>query len=147
MAEGSQTEEDCTNGGAAEETTASGEIDWNDEGLWLSAMAEAGISWSGTMGEFCRSGSVVEGVRAEWENGTKELRSRITDLMGDSDVRNPTVRLELAFRDVYDTVSWNARAVRFAAFVSDTIDNQDGGGGERLIAVEEQRGVKDPGEK
>ena len=48
MSEGSQTEEDCTNRGAAEETTASDEIDWNDEGLWLSAMAEAGISWSGT---------------------------------------------------------------------------------------------------
>ena len=32
------------------------------------------------------------------------------------------------------------RAVRFAAFVSDTIDNQDdgGGGGERLIAVGEE---------
>ena len=79
MAEGSQTEEDCTNGGAAEETAASGEIDWNDEGLWLSALAEAGISWSGTMGEFCQSESMAEGVRAEGENGTKELRNKITD--------------------------------------------------------------------
>ena len=90
------------------------------------------------MGEFCRPGSMAEGVRAEWENGTKELRNRITDLLGDSDVRNPTVRLSSAFRDVYDIVSWNMKAVRFAAFVSDTIDNQDGGGDERLIAVEEE---------
>ena len=138
MAEGSQTEEDCTNGGAAEETAASGEIDWNDEGLWLSALAEAGISWSGTMGEFCDSEVMSEGTRTEWENGTRELRSRIGSLMEDSGVRNPAVRLASAFRDVYDTISWNARAVRFAAFVSDAIGGQDDGGGERLTAVGEE---------
>ena len=138
MAEGSQTEEDCTNGGAAEETAASGEIDWNDEGLWLSALAEAGISWSGTMGEFCDSEVMSEGTRTEWENGTRELRSRIGSLMEDSGVRNPAVCLASAFRDVYDTISWNARAVRFAAFVSDAIGGQDDGGGERLTAVGEE---------
>ena len=140
MAEGSQTEEDCRNGGAAAEAAASGEIDWNAEEVWLSALAEAGISWSGTMQEFIQSDSMAEGARAEWENGTKELGSRIIDLMGGSDVRNPAVRLASAFRDSYDTVSWNARAVRFAAFVSDAIGDQDdgGGGGERLTAVGEE---------
>ena len=85
---------------------------------------------------------MAKGVRAEWENGTKELRSRITDLVGDSDVRNPKMRLVSAFRDVYDTytVSWNARAITFAALVSVTTDNQDGGGGERLIQVEKEIG-------
>ena len=77
---------------------------------------------------------MAEGARAEWENGTKELRSRIIDLMGGSDVRNPAVRLASAFRDSYDIVSWNARAVRFAAFVSDAISDQD----ERLTAVGEE---------
>ena len=143
MAEGSEpdgSEEDCRNGGAAEETAANGEIDWEDEELWLGALAEAGISWSGTMQEFIQSDSMAEGARAEWENGTKELGSRIIDLMGGSDVRNPAVRLASAFRDSYDTVSWNARAVRFAAFVSDAIGDQDdgGGGGERLTAVGEE---------
>jgi hypothetical protein len=132
--------DDCRNGGAAEETAAIEEIDWEDEELWLGALAEAGISWNGTMQEFIQSESMAEGARAEWENGTKELRSRIIDLMGGSDVRNPAVRLASAFRDSYDTVSWNARAVRFAAFVSDAISDQDGGGGgdERLTAVGEE---------
>ena len=130
--------DDCRNGGAAEETAAIEEIDWEDEGLWLSALAEAGISWSGTMGEFCDSEVMVEGTRTEWENGTRELRSRIGSLMEDSGVRNPAVRLASAFRDVYDTISWNARAVRFAAFVSDAIGGQDDGGGERLTAVGEE---------
>ena len=138
MAEGSQTEEDCRNGGAAAEAAASGEIDWNAEEVWLSALAEAGISWSGTMGEFCDSEVMSEGTRTEWENGTRELRSRIGSLMEDSGVRNPAVRLASAFRDVYDTISWNARAVRFAAFVSDAIGGQDDGGGERLTAVGEE---------
>ena len=92
------------------------------------------------MQEFIQSDSMAEGARAEWENGTKELGSRIIDLMGGSDVRNPAVRLASAFRDSSDIVSWNARAVRFAAFVSDAISDQDGGGGgdERLTAVGEE---------
>lgn len=138
MAEGSESEEDCRNGGAAAEAAAGGEIDWHGEEVWLSALAEAGISWSGTMGEFCDSEVMVEGTRTEWENGTKELRSRIGSLMEDSGVRNPAVRLASAFRDVYDTISWNARADRFAAFVSDAIGGQDDGGGERLTAVGEE---------
>ena len=90
------------------------------------------------MGEFCDSEVMSEGTRTEWENGTRELRSRIGSLMEDSGVRNPAVRLASAFRDVYDTISWNARAVRFAAFVSDAIGGQDDGGGERLTAVGEE---------
>ena len=69
MTEGSESEEDCRNGGAAEETAAIGQIGWEDEELWLGALAEAGISWSGTMREFCESEMMGESARGQWELG------------------------------------------------------------------------------
>jgi hypothetical protein len=143
MAEGSEpdgSEEDCRNGGAAEETAAIGEIDWEDEELWLGALAEAGISWSGTMREFCESETMSESARGQWEDGMDRLRSRMLDTMADSEVRDPVVRIAGAFREAFETVNWKAREHRFAAFISETMENAGGdqGSTERLAAVEEE---------
>jgi hypothetical protein len=143
MAEGSEpdgSEEDCRNGGAAEETAAIGEIDWEDEELWLGALAEAGISWSGTMREFCESETMSESARGQWEDGMDRLRSRMLDTMADSEVRDPVVRIAGAFREAFETVNWKAREHRFAAFINETMENVEGdqGSTERLAAVEEE---------
>ena len=114
------------NGGAAEGTAAIGEIDWNDEGLWLNALAEAGISWSGSMGEFCESEVMGESARGQWEDGMDRLRSRMLDIMSDNEIRDPVIRIAAAFRDAFETVNWKAREHRFAAFISETMEN--GGG-------------------
>ena len=120
MAEGSEpdgSEEDCRNGGAVEETAA----DWNDEGLWLSALTEAGISWSGTLREFCASEVMGESARGQWEEGTEGLRCRMREMMNDCEVKDPVVRAA-AFRDAFETVNWKAREHRFALFVSETME-------------------------
>ena len=132
--------DDCRNGRAAEETAAIGEIDWEDEELWLGALAEAGISWSGTMREFCESETMGESARGQWEDGMDRLRSRMLDTMADSEVRDPVVRIAGAFREAFETMSWKAREHRFAAFISETMENAGGdqGSTERLAAVEEE---------
>ena len=140
MAEGSEPEEDCRNGGAAEETAAIGQIDWEDEELWLGALAEAGINWSGTMREFCESEVMGESARGQWEDGMVRLRSRMLDIMADSETRDPVVRIAAAFRDAFEAVNWEAREQRFAAFISETMENAgaDHSSNERLFTVEEE---------
>jgi len=140
VAEGSESEEDCRNGGAAEETAAIGQIDWEDEELWLGALAEAGINWSGTMREFCESEVMGESARGQWEDGMVRLRSRMLDIMADSVTRDPVVRIAAAFRDAFEAVNWEAREQRFAAFISETMENAgaDHSSNERLFTVEEE---------
>ena len=140
VAEGSESEEDCRNGGAAEETAAIGQIDWEDEELWLGALAEAGINWSGTMREFCDSEMMGESARGQWEDGMVRLRSRMLDIMADSETRDPVVRIAAAFRDAFEAVNWEAREQRFAAFTSETMENAgaDHSSNERLFTVEEE---------
>ena len=140
VAEGSESEEDCRNGGAAEETAAIGQIDWEDEELWLGALAEAGINWSGTMREFCESEVMGESARGQWEDGMVRLRSRMLDIMADSETRDPVVRIAAAFRDAFEAVNWEAREQRFAAFISETMENAgaDHSSNERLFTVEEE---------
>ena len=134
MAEGSEpdgSEEDCRNGGAAEEAAA----DWNNEGLWLNAyaLAEAGISWSGTLDEFCESEVMGESARGQWEEGIEGLRCRMRGMMDDCEVKDPMVRAAAAFRDAFETVNWKAREHRFAAFISETMEDHDDS--ERLETV------------
>ena len=143
MAEGSEpdgSEEDCMNGGAAEETAAIGEIDWDDEGLWLSALAEAGISWSGTMEEFCET--EIEGARIEWEKGIDGLHSRMREMMSNSEVKDPVIRAASAFRDAFEEMSWRGKESRFAAFISEAMEGIGGvrecSSGEELAQVDEE---------
>jgi len=143
MSRGSEpdgSEEDCMNGGAAEGTAAIGEIDWNDEGLWLNALAEAGISWSGSMEEFCEA--EFEGARIEWEKGVDGLRSRIREMVADKEVREPVVRTAAAFRDAFEQMSWGGKESRFAAFISEAMEGIGGvrecSSGEELAQVDEE---------
>ena len=114
MAEGSQTEEDCRNGGAAAETAA----DWNDEELWMSALEEAGIDWGGSLQEFSESAMMGERARALWEEGAEGLRCSLREMMADSEVRprEAVMRTATVFRDAFEAVNVKARQHRFAAF-------------------------------
>ena len=41
------------------------------------------------------------------EDGMDRLRSRMLDMMVDNEIRGPVVRIAGAFREVFETVSWN----------------------------------------
>ena len=133
-----QPEGDCRNGGAAAEAAAEyiNEGCWDDESMWLSALAEAGISWGGTLEEFRQSEVMSENARAQWVEGIDGLRCRMREMMADCEIREPVMRTAAAFRDAFEAVNWKAREFRFAAFVRDTME--DHGGGERLTAVGEE---------
>ena len=134
------SESGSRNGGAAEETAAIDVIDWNDEELWLSALAEAGISWSGSVEEFCESD--IGGARIEWEKGVDGLRSRIRDMVADMEIREPVVRTAAAFRDAFEQMSWRGKESRFAAFVQEAMEGLGGvrecSSSEELAQVEEE---------
>ena len=87
--------------------------------------------------EFCES--EIEGARIEWEKGVDGLRSRIKQMMADSEVREPVVRTTATFRGVLEQMSWRGKESRFAAFVQETMEGIEGdrecSSGEELAQV------------
>ena len=121
-----QPEGDCKNGGAAVEAAAEyiNEGCCDDESMWLSALAEAGINWGGTLEEFRQSEVMSENARAQRVDGIDELRCGMRGMMADYEIKEPVIRIAAAFRDAFEAVNW--KAPEFC------------GRGERLTAVGEE---------
>ena len=82
------------------------------------------------MREFCESEVMRESARGQWDDGMDSLRllrSKMLDMMADSETGDPVVRIAAAFNDAFEAVDWKAQEHRFVALIGETMENAGGG--------------------